>query len=642
MFSQQTIILFFLFSAFSLHSVMAQNQNNQWRFGEKGAIDFNTNPPGSPSGSAIQTPEGSASVADRLTGALLFYTDGITVWNASNQPMPNGTGLLGGTTDLKSSTTAAVIIPKPSSPGIFYVVTIDEQSSGNGTRYSVVDMSLDGGSGDIIAGQKNVFLFSTSSEKLHVVPAAEGCGYWLLTHNNPGNTFAAFKITANGISTTPVLSTGGGTQGNGAGHIKVNRQFNKLALGNLFDATIELFDFNNATGVVSNPVIWPFAYPNALIYGVEFSPDGFKLYISNIEKIIQYDVNQPTPALIAASAYEVSQTAGFFYQPASLQLGPDNKIYVAAGTVDVINSPDSPGNSCGFQKNAIPLQDGGSGYGLPQWIYDDNCSTDITGIKINGDTCNTDGIAFQAVGTSNSPYFFWDFDDPASGTNDTITITGLSPFAFPTHTFSSPGIYNVCVSFQEPGLPVETVCRSISIGLCCNNATIMSSDTCLENNIAFSIITDAVINSVIWNFGDTASGLNNTANTINPTHIFSEAGTYQVQAIANLDCGADTITKTISVVNCNCNLYVPNAFTPNNDGTNDQFNPIIACEISQFDFSVFDRWGELIFNTSNPADNWDGKYKSKDCAVDVYAWLLTYTAADGSSKVLFGDVTLLR
>ncbi len=124
------------------------------------------------------------------------------------------------------------------------------------------------------------------------------------------------------------------------------------------------------------------------------------------------------------------------------------------------------------------------GYGcvydtLVQTINVANCPiTTITGIKISGDTCNASAaIAFQAEGISSSPYFFWNFNDPASGTNDTITITGLSPSPFPVHTFSAPGIYNVCVSLQEPGSPVSQVCRRVTIGLCCNGITTFSTTT---------------------------------------------------------------------------------------------------------------------------------------------------------------------
>ena len=211
--------------------VSAQNQNNFWVYGYQAGINFNTTPPSYEGGFAIQASEGAASVADPITGELLFYTDGATVWNASNNPMPNGTGLLGSTSGQLSSTTAAVICEKPGSPNQYYLITIDEQFSGGGVRYNVVDMTLNGGLGDIVAGQKNISLFATTSEKLCILPNAQGNGFWLITHDLPGESFFAFSITASGINTTPVVSTLGGTHGNGAGFMKgkwTNERHNKF------------------------------------------------------------------------------------------------------------------------------------------------------------------------------------------------------------------------------------------------------------------------------------------------------------------------------------------------------------------------------------------------------------------------------
>jgi hypothetical protein len=136
-------LIFFILLVTS-HNSLAQKQNNQWRFGFGGALDFNTLPPNFVAGCPISTFEGSASVADRLTGALLFYTNGVTVWNANNQIMPNGTGLLGGAG--LASTTAAVIVPKPGSSNLFFIVTVDQVNFfcgvSNGVNYSVVDMTL--------------------------------------------------------------------------------------------------------------------------------------------------------------------------------------------------------------------------------------------------------------------------------------------------------------------------------------------------------------------------------------------------------------------------------------------------------------------------------------------------------------------
>ena len=98
------------------------------------------------------------------------------------------------------------------------------QSSSNGVCYNLVDMDLNGGLGDVVPGQKNIPLFQTRSEKLEVVPTNDAMGYWLITHDNPGNSFFAFKITDAGIDANPVVSTIGGNHGNGSGHLKINRQ----------------------------------------------------------------------------------------------------------------------------------------------------------------------------------------------------------------------------------------------------------------------------------------------------------------------------------------------------------------------------------------------------------------------------------
>jgi gliding motility-associated-like protein len=422
---------------FNYYATFAQKQNNQWRFGAAGAVDFNTVPPSFVNGAAISTGEGSASVADKLTGALLFYTDGVTVWNANNQVMPNGTGLLGGTAALLSSTTAAVIVPKPGSNSLFYIVTIDEQFNGNGVRYSVVDMTLNSGLGDIVSNQKNIFLFQTNSEKLEVVPASDGSSYWLITHDNPGDTFFSFKIDNIGIQTTPVISQIGGNHGNGAGHMKVNKQFNKIAIG-LLDigagstTQIELFDFNNTTGVISNGIIWNYNFSSALIYGVEFSPNGKVLYVSDLQNLVQYDITQPTPVAIENSAFMVSTLNN-----TSLQLAIDDKIYVNAGTVCRILCPNNLGVSCGYQTNIILNQTGGGGYGLPKWVYyQDDVPTISTNAITYSDSCFGSSAQFSIQNIDGIIGVNWLFDDVNSGAN---TATGLNV----SHVFSQAGSYNV-------------------------------------------------------------------------------------------------------------------------------------------------------------------------------------------------------
>jgi hypothetical protein len=188
-----------------------------------------------------------------------------------------------------------------------------------------------------------------------------------------------------------------------------------------------------------------------------------------------------------------------------------------------------------------------------------------------------------------------------------LSNSPANPNAF--HTFSAAGNYNVCLIFQEPGFPVDTICKNVQIGQCCIG-TIASNDTCLQNRIPFSIITGQTIFSVLWNFDDLSSGANNTSTLVSPTHLFSITGSYNISSIVNFSCGADTIYKTISVVNCSsivgdCQVFIPNTFTPNADGLNDKFYPLTNCSFEYYECLVFNRWGQLVFKTSNQFNKWN-------------------------------------
>ncbi|MBS1564814.1 MAG: hypothetical protein JST39_10515, partial [Bacteroidetes bacterium] len=135
---------------------------NNWFFGSKAGISFNTNPPSVVRGNAMLfNYEGCSGMSDS-TGQLLFYTDGITVWNRLHQPMPNGNGLFGRATAANS----AIIVPKPGSNHLYYVFTSDaiEFNVMLGYNYSEIDMTLDGGKGDVT--RRNVPLYAPGTEKL--------------------------------------------------------------------------------------------------------------------------------------------------------------------------------------------------------------------------------------------------------------------------------------------------------------------------------------------------------------------------------------------------------------------------------------------------------------------------------------------
>jgi len=362
----------------------------------------------------------------------------------------------------------------------------------------------------------------------------------------------------------------------------------------------------------------------------------------------------------------------------------------------------------------------------------------ITDIKINGDPCTSMTLVLQAEGRSNSSYFTWDFGDPASGKNDTVTIAGSSTIPFPTHSFSGPGIYKVCITFQEPGFPESTVCREIQVGLCCSGV-MQATDGCLENNIFFSLLTGSPIITISWNFGDSLSGNFNTSNRLEPDHRFSAPGTYTVTATviapcdtflvtsdwtvnscdgnfnctgrvialdscisestrfqlrtsggslntvqwdfgdpasgannnstsltpvhrytapgsymvtANLllSCGRDTVHYPLVIRECtgeppeNCKITIPNAFSPNGDGRNDNFFVVVdsGCPFDAFELMIYNRWGGMIFHSDSPAKQWNGTQRSKPSPPGVYPYVLRYQIAGQPRQALTGSLTLVR
>ena len=90
------------------------------------------------------------------------------------------------------------------------------------------------------------------------------------------------------------------------------------------------------------------------------------------------------------------------------------------------------------------------------------------------------------------------------------------------------------------------------------------------------------------------------------------------------------------------NLYIPNSFTPNNDGNNDVFLPTINID-SNYNFKIFNRWGELIFETTDVQEGWDGSSTDgTPLKADVYVYRIVYRDPKRVVKEIKGHVTLLR
>jgi gliding motility-associated-like protein len=121
----------------------------------------------------------------------------------------------------------------------------------------------------------------------------------------------------------------------------------------------------------------------------------------------------------------------------------------------------------------------------------------------------------------------------------------------------------------------------------------------------------------------------------------TKAGTYWLEVTDAKGCkGRDSIV--IQTKQCLKGLYVPNGFTPNQDGKNDQFKVQLFGPIQIFELSVYNRWGEIVFHTSDPNKGWDGKYKGKEQDGGAFIWICRYQLEGEVPKVERGTVTIIR
>ena len=399
---------------------ISKNYANHWYFGNQAALRFDANGPVALTNSAMSQTEGVATISD-ANGNLLFYTNGITIYNKNHQIMANGTGL----TSHSSNTQAAFIVPFPSNPDKYFVVTPDPY------YYSIVDMTLDNGNGAIEANSKNVLITNERSEKVAGLFTSNQRDIWLITYGQSQKRFNVYKITSSGISATPVISEFTTASGY-YGYMKISPDGTKIAMAN-FNQSFHLYDFNANTGIVSNQRIINFS-PNIGgfgSYGIEFSPNSNLVYLADHRgqnKVFQFDLTQASSDLIAGSmiALEANiQALG------GLQLGPDGKIYVAregAGFLGVINQPNVVGSDCNYISDGVSLGGKTSNLGLPGFVASSLVQnqpyisefTPSNGVV--GTTVTISGIDFSNIAANNIVKFNGLEATVITATTTTITV----------------------------------------------------------------------------------------------------------------------------------------------------------------------------------------------------------------------------
>lgn len=666
-------------------------------------INFNTNPPTALLQTGLTSAEASAAMSDPVTGALLFYSNAEKCWDRNYDVMPNGDDLMGG----RSTNQGAYIIPVIDSPGKFYLFTLASYTFGIGSpslHYSIVDMSLNGGLGDVVASRKNILLDAGPLQESMVAVPGNNCDVWLLVHPYHDPEFRAYHITREGIDTIPVVSNTGTslsatTAAYELGGMAISPDRSKIALTSYsaLCAVLGLVpslggllvgSFDASTGQVSGT-----AYINdsTLLYDPCFSPDNSKLYAYGTKAdatganpayvgLIQYDVSVLTTASILAGRQAISNI------PAT---GNDENIIGIRRRKDIlllsnmsyVTAPNLPGAACGLQTGPFMVLDSiASNLNLGDDVIfplppDTSYYTALDTLVCVKETVMLDAPAgFQS--------YTW--NDGSTLQGRTITDTGtfwvfcqddchsrIDTFRLGLKAFVDVDLGNDTIVCAEPPLQLDAYAgpavtylwqdnsnsknfKVKSSGLywvsafldgCSDTDTIsvlfrnadqyLGPDTafCKGTPVQLQLQANTTLSATVrWSDGSTGNTL-----------IATDTGTYWV-LVENPPCkGTDSIIISRQI--CSCFLEAPTAFSPNADGLNDIFNPVIeaGCPVKQYTFSIYNRFGQRVFSSADQSRGWDGTYEGQPAEVGVYYYQVSFRGGTLEKEMYKkGDLTLIR
>lgn len=332
------------------------NFDANWIMDRNSGVNYNTNPNNFVPPPNMDVQEGNAVVSDGNN--ILFHTDGETIFDATGSVMSNGTNIGG-----HLSNSQLVTVQMPGSDSLFYVFTINDYSTSQDFRYTIVDMSANGGMGAVTS--KGNLIGTGYTEKITACMHDNCEDVWIITQVCGTNQFEARLLTASGIGSPVVSTVGSNTLTYCIGCMKVSPDRTKLAVTE-FDGSgfVEVFDFDNVTGTISNPTNYSATDP----YGVEFSPNSELVYYTERKfngRIRQIDLSSGVVYNLG-SISNMSQIGG------QIQLAKDGAIYgisAFSNRMFGVENPDGVGAAANYNSNAHTLISGTSTrLGVPQNI----------------------------------------------------------------------------------------------------------------------------------------------------------------------------------------------------------------------------------------------------------------------------------
>ncbi len=379
-------VLSVIYLLFIVQQLPAQNQgiNNLWITGYNGwsqtlpfgntLLDFYT---GAPviihSYLEMEFKHTFSSISD-AQGNLLFYTNGVYVADATHDTMMNGSGLnpsayTSNNLDGLAIPQGALILPLPGSNNLYYVFhsTCDQPPLGFCVAYqlyySIVDMSLNNNKGAITQKNTTVINDTLSAGKIAAVKHANGRDWWIIANKIHSNLYYKILFTPNGIEGVYIQNIGIIRNFN-AGQAWFSPDGSKYAHYYYIDGLV-LFDYDRCTGVLSNQT--QISFPQfGVNVGLSFSPNSEILYVSNVRRLYQVDLNAANIALsVDTIAFYDGFVDSFPPWPAfgtffgNAILAPDGKIYISTGNgthyLHTIDNPDLLGTNCNVNQHSFNL-----------------------------------------------------------------------------------------------------------------------------------------------------------------------------------------------------------------------------------------------------------------------------------------------
>jgi len=260
----------------------------------------------------------------------------------------------------------------------------------------------------------------------------------------------------------------------------------------------------------------------------------------------------------------------------------------------------------------------------------------FTAMPLSG--CAPLEIQFTDFTSPVSQNWLWNFGDPNSNDN-------TSNLSNPTHTYQLPGTYSVTLNVFTSNDCMKTLTFNEYITVYPNPIAdfyFTPETTTPGSPINF---IDLSLNAVswIWNFGEPISGPHNISLIQSPRHTYQNEGRYIVSLKVKSMHGCIDSTQSEIIIQPELSFYVPNVFTPNGDGINDYFQAY-GTNMDDFSMYIFNRWGDLIFESTDINTPWDGKPKDSDKIVPqgVYIYKISFKDLQGRDFMHIGHVTLVN